>query len=456
MGMRIFAGLIGLGVISLAGSTAFAADLAQPPAASPSAFNWTGNYLGLEGGYGWANSTYSVPSNGFSVSPNPRGALGGIFNGYNYEFVNHVVVGLDSDVDISSIGASNVGIGSTFTPVSARETWSTTGRARLGYAFDRFLPYIAVGGVFANFNHSTYDARVSNSGVSWSAIRSGMTVGGGLDYAITDRIVARIEYRYDDFGSMSYLATGSGVGPIYSAHKVSLNSSDIRFGLGYKLDDEDITAPTKIANAAVHNWAGYYVGADGGYNWGTSSYNAPTTNFSAGLNSRGGLIGAFGGNNYQFSNNFVAGFEGDYDFTNSKVSNAFGSALGVPNTANSHGEEIDWTSSTRARLGYAYGSVLPFVTAGVAFEQDKVTDQTLAVANSAVSWSEIRIGYTAGAGLEYALTDKISARVEYRFADFGKNNFPTNYADISGHQYAPHSVSLETNDIRAGISYKLN
>lgn len=453
MRSRLLAGLIGYTALTALAAPGFAADLAHAPATP--VFSWTGNYLGVEAGYGWANSTYSDTTNAFQASPNPRGALGGIFSGYSYEFSNHIVVGLESDIGLSSIGASNVIGNFAFTPVGARETWSTTTRARIGYAFDRFLPYVAVGSTFANVSHSVSDTRFANSGVTWSDIRSGISVAGGLDYAITDRLIARIEYRYDDFGSMSYLGTASGGVPVYLPHKLSLNSSDVRVGLAYKLDDEG-AAPTSAAAGSVHNWAGYYVGADGGYNWGTSSYTVPSSGFRAGLNPRGGLVGGFGGDNYQFANNVVLGAEGDFNFTNASVSNAFGSALGVPNTINAHGEKLNWSSTTRARLGYAWNQFLPFVTAGVAFEKDSVSDQNLAVANSGVSWSEIRLGYTLGAGLEYAITDKISTRVEYRFADYGTDGVATTISTATGSQYAAHKVNLSTNDVRVGLSYKLN
>ena len=99
--------------------------------------------------------------------------------------------------------------------------WSAAARLRLGYAVDRFLPYIAGGVAIGDIDVS------SNSGApSFGGTHTGWTLGVGLDYAMTDKLLLRAEYRYTDFGSESY-------GPPADA-EVHLNTSEVRLGIAYK------------------------------------------------------------------------------------------------------------------------------------------------------------------------------------------------------------------------------
>jgi outer membrane immunogenic protein len=198
----------------------FAADLAPAPVepvAPVTTFSWTGFYAGVHAGYGWGreNDNLSVPTAGavgldhFDVN----GAVGGVHAGYNEQF-NSFVVGLEGDVDLSGIrGSTHSAIGAegaTISSLSLRNTWQGSVRARIGYAFDRFLFYGTGGVAFG-------DAKVSGSVIGPAGIFSGSdtktlvgwTVGLGGEYAFDDHWIARAEVRYTDFGKSSYRLGGA-------------------------------------------------------------------------------------------------------------------------------------------------------------------------------------------------------------------------------------------------------
>src|SRR5262245_14776846 len=126
--------LASVGMLVLVGSAA-AADLpyrgspvARAPVYSPY-YNWTGFYLGINGGGGWGSSTWDGVGN-FSVS----GGLIGVTGGYNYQF-NQFVLGGEADIDWSGIKGSTNAV--CFNVCETKNSWLGTARIRLGYAFDR-------------------------------------------------------------------------------------------------------------------------------------------------------------------------------------------------------------------------------------------------------------------------------------------------------------------------------
>jgi outer membrane immunogenic protein len=203
--------------LSIGAGTAVAADAPQDTYTptpdityNPApAFSWTGFYAGGLLGYGWGNA--DTDNGDFDAD----GFLGGAFTGYNYQLPNNVVVGVEGDVTYGDQNGSG-GIPNT----SVENDWNGTLRGRLGYAFDRFMVYgtggLAVGRVEA-----------SQGGVSDSTTAIGWTAGAGVETAITDNIIGRVEYRYTDLGSDSF---GLGNGPT----NVGLDSHAVMVGLGFK------------------------------------------------------------------------------------------------------------------------------------------------------------------------------------------------------------------------------
>jgi outer membrane immunogenic protein len=199
--------------LSAAAGPALAADISQDSYTPPPdvtynpepAFSWTGLYLGGLAGYGWGNvdtDTGDFDADGF---------LGGVYTGYNYQFPSNVVIGIEGDVTYHDQEGSGGG-------VSANTDWNGTLRPRLGYAFDRFMPYITGGLAVGNVEAS--DATSSDSGTA-----VGWTAGAGVETAITDNVTARVEYRYTDLGSDA-ISIDSG--------DVDVSSHAVMVGLGFK------------------------------------------------------------------------------------------------------------------------------------------------------------------------------------------------------------------------------
>jgi len=220
-------------VLMTAASSALAADLPSrrppPPVYTPPPplFTWTGFYVGGQIGYGWGRSGTAIPGVSFTSS-NPNGVVGGAHVGYNYQ-VNQLVFGLEGDVDGTGISKS------VFDPVTAT-TFGTripvegSVRGRVGYAWDRALFYATGGAAFADLEHS-YIGGIGAPYYNTSSGRVGWTVGGGVEYAITNNWSVRGEYRYSDFGHQSDAVLGA-VLPV-SNH---ITEHAVRVGFSYKFD----------------------------------------------------------------------------------------------------------------------------------------------------------------------------------------------------------------------------
>jgi outer membrane immunogenic protein len=205
--MRILAAASVLCVLS---TSAMAADLGPYPRrgsikdsipAEPvyqrSVFSWTGFYIGAQAGYAWADTDASTgPFAGFNetYAYSSEGFVGGGHVGYNWQ-AHNLVFGIEADFEGSDI--SDTGVGTLGTPHTTSIDWLGSVRGRLGYAVDRTLFYATAGWAFG-------DVEVSTPFATFSDTRNGWTVGGGVEHAFTDRLTARVEYRYTDLGSENF------------------------------------------------------------------------------------------------------------------------------------------------------------------------------------------------------------------------------------------------------------
>ena len=135
-----------ISLLALTASSAFAADI--PPRVAPyrtpayvaPVFNWTGFYLGINGGYGWGKSDWG----GFGDAA-PNGGLFGVTAGYNWQAPGSAwVVGLEGDVDWTNLRGSFTNAACPL-GCETRNNWLATLRGRVGYSFDRWLPYLTGG-----------------------------------------------------------------------------------------------------------------------------------------------------------------------------------------------------------------------------------------------------------------------------------------------------------------------
>jgi outer membrane immunogenic protein len=193
---RVLVASVGLLALSAGMGAAQAADLnrryAPPPMAPVYApgYNWTGFYVGINGGGGWGRSKWDTVDT-FDLS----GGLIGATIGYNWQFAGQVVVGVEGDIDWSGIKGSTT----TLCPFGCetRNSWLGTVRGRLGYAFDRFLPFVTAGLAVGDIKASTPFLP------GGSTTTAGWTVGGGLEFAVVSNVTLKAEYLYVDLGSFN-------------------------------------------------------------------------------------------------------------------------------------------------------------------------------------------------------------------------------------------------------------
>ena len=189
---------------------AFAAD-------EGGSYDWSGFYLGLNGGGIMDNSSVSTSASGTAAWTNTGkeetnsgdpGFTGGGLMGYNWQ-LNHAVLGIETDLNFGGMsGDGSTAFGSTApitgTSVNYETTWYGTLRGRAGYAFDNVLLYGTVGLAYGDFNTESYIGQKKVASSDWVGI--GWTAGAGVEYGIENWSLG-VEYLYVDLGSQSYSAT---------------------------------------------------------------------------------------------------------------------------------------------------------------------------------------------------------------------------------------------------------
>jgi len=257
--------LASVGTIALTGS-AFAADLPISPPPPVPIFTWTGAFIGGQIGYAWdsGNLNYSGfdPRTGLAFTTglggSPNGVIGGAHVGYNYQ-IDQWVFGLEGSVDGTSITNTVTGafpaFGGSAITASTNSDIQGSIRGRFGIAWDRALIYATGGVAFGGFN-SNYAFAGNTSGIhaidgghsfyasnSFSNNRVGWTVGGGVDYAVTNNWSIFAEYRYTNWGTVGnqgLAAAGFQTVPnltnafINSNH--TINQNQVQVGFSYKFD----------------------------------------------------------------------------------------------------------------------------------------------------------------------------------------------------------------------------
>ncbi|WP_119273095.1 outer membrane protein [Taklimakanibacter deserti] len=197
--------------VVLMSAGAQAADIIEPP----TVYDWTGPYIGLQGGYAWGENDASadenvivplsddVTLNGDEGSIDIDGFVGGAHAGFNWQ-ADSLVLGLEGDIEYADMdGNTDVvdGLGFKVGEITQEIDWLGSLRLRAGFAADRALFYatggLAVGGVKLALEDGGGDEFADEKKTKW-----GWTVGGGIEYAFTDDFSARIEYRYTDLGKI--------------------------------------------------------------------------------------------------------------------------------------------------------------------------------------------------------------------------------------------------------------
>lgn len=195
--------------------------------------------------------------------------------------------------------------------------------------------------------------------------------------------------------------------------------------------------------APAWSWTGFYVGVNGGYGWGTDPVSFENVNalpilFTAGAiptavntSPAGGLAGIQLGYNWQWTPNFVLGFETDFDWADIRGSGAvvFPGNPTIDPFRTSAEQKLTALGTTRIRVGYALDHALLYATAGLAYGRTELNTLVLDTFGgglcgvpglcAGVSTSQWQVGWAAGVGGEWAFADSWSIRGEYLHYDLG-------------------------------------
>ncbi|WP_378943130.1 outer membrane protein [Mesorhizobium sp. ANAO-SY3R2] len=230
-------------------------------------------------------------------------------------------------------------------------------------------------------------------------------------------------------------------------------------------------APAPVAERFSYDWSGFYIGVHAGIGGGT--FNHVFNHIADSLDEGGDYrqteditaFGAFGGvqvgYNHQFVPNWVAGIEADLSASRIKASDSRSYNWFDHNEFGKREIEtkIDWFGTIRGRLGYAMDNFLIYGTGGAAYGSIKTSAIDSASWNDGTggyydshSFSDIKLGWTAGAGFEYGLTEYITLKTEYLYVDLGSietsgyNEFHSSDGDTS--------VDTAFHTLKTGLNYK--
>jgi outer membrane immunogenic protein len=218
--------------------------------------------------------------------------------------------------------------------------------------------------------------------------------------------------------------------------------------------DLPMAAPAMVPVA--YNWSGCYLGVEGGGNWGRSQHIGVTANPATNgfpidntFDLSGILVGATVGCNYQVGT-WVFGVENDFSWTNKS-----GSAPDIPpfNVGATSQTSERWIDTLRARVGVAWDRLLVYGTGGGAFADTAVN---ICGQLRCVGDAQWRIGWAAGAGIEYAVWENLSLKLEYLHADFGTAQYINPPVRIGNGGFATRDVRLTDDIVRAGLNWRFN
>lgn len=198
----------------------------------------------------------------------------------------------------------------------------------------------------------------------------------------------------------------------------------------------DATADLPMT-APGFDWTGYYAGLQAGYGWGqseiTTTEGAP---FSITPDVDGGFVGGHVAGLWQFDQAVIGG---EADLNYSTMEGTTESGLG-----STFGTDIKWFGSVNAKAGFAMDRLLVYGIGGVAF----AGIETSQISGTAFTETKTNVGWTVGAGVDYALTDKFIVGAQYRYYDFGSEHY------AAPEPFNDRDQNVKLNTVGINLSYK--
>lgn len=422
-------------------SHSFAADLIEPdpvPPADPvvAGYNWSGFYAGIGGGSGAVNHEIGLLGLSLIDGIGGEGLFGEVTVGYDHMISDRMLLGafasyrfgdISTTVDIEFPGFSD--------DYELTLDHGYDLGARLGFLVaPETLAYATAG-----YSHQRFSADGFGTSYDWDS--DGHFYGMGLESVLTGNWTLKAEYRYTRYDDQ----------PIDPFGLLDVQSTTHTFhaGVNYRFGGGMSSGVSTFA-PVNYDFAGLKVGVAGGFGAVVHDIDLDIDAFgpvNAGLDGLGG-DGTFGeiGLVYDFAltSNWIVGIGADYRMGNVETS-VIGDLLTV---TLDHGYDI------YGRLGYKINSgTLAYALAGFSnqhFDVGSGLDPLDPIVDD-LSWSSH--GWTVGGGLETALSDKWTAKIEYRYAEYDSNNI------LEELGVSPSDATLDitpsTHMVRAGLTYKI-
>lgn len=219
------------------GTPGAAADMAVKSPVRDAIYNWTGFYVGAHVGYGDGSlgpGTNPLPEQGVVFPPTITGGIGGFQLGYNRQFANRFVLGIEADatftgpVDLPKRALA---------PFNSTIDYVGTVRGRVGYAFASWMPYVTGGFAWGHSSVKVNDADgnvVSEPG----QYQTGWTAGVGAEFALSGNWTAKLEYEYVDLSRRTVGLADFGMPGVTVEPRLQL----LKFGLNYQFGDSPWSA----------------------------------------------------------------------------------------------------------------------------------------------------------------------------------------------------------------------
>ncbi|MGE4372481.1 MAG: outer membrane protein [Xanthobacter sp.] len=423
--------------------------------------SWTGFYIGSYVGSGLMDTGWQPGSGWFASNPLPltevtgasAGTMIGTQLGYNYQ-TGPWILGVEGDIGTGFLFSRTRCMGNWESICQNDTDYVATLAGRVGYALDSLLIYAKAG---AAFTRNSYTVSGSNyyGQFTGSSFQSGWSVGAGAEMPLTDKLSAKVEYTYLDFGSSDVtLGNGRQRSTIPLSHSIQM----LKLGLNWRPWDQPLPGNAPALPSPGRDWRGLYLGLHAGSMWGRNDWSNgggrfANTNifghFPGGSDTIGLLGGGQIGYNVQYGP-WVAGLEGSWSaadlvsYAQCGVDNNTGGNFACKNSISSLG-------SISGRLGQSFGNVLLYGKVGAAWVKRSnaafQTTQTFQYMADDTRW-----GWMLGGGVEYALAQNISAFIEYNYYDFGDEDLTLRYRNMN----ATTTLNQRFEAVRMGLNYRLD
>lgn len=224
---------------------------------------------------------------------------------------------------------------------------------------------------------------------------------------------------------------------------ISLLAGVAALGFASSTFAADLIIETPVEEVGVvdvgGNWDGGFVGVFVGGGWGAADHEFGGGDGNDIDDMTGWLVGVDAGFNFTVGSGLVLGIVGDIAWAD------INGSLEGPTPVGGYDEitqSIDWQGSLRARLGFDGGAFLPYVTGGLAFAHG--TRETFGPDDG--PFENTHVGWTVGAGVEFAATEELSVNLEYRYSDYGAEVYNDGGLTVP-------EVSLTTHTVTAGLHW---